>query len=116
MRYFKLTPVEEADYILGGVDVPVLPNADHEGFIAFVEMFKKDEYLNGQMQPDQIARLEAQARKHAQMIEALQAMAAQQANVQQMRSNAAMSAQQAPVGNVGSMPQGGGAPPAAQGA
>ena len=90
----KLTPVEEADLVLNNIRVPLHPAMDHDGFIAFVEMVKKDEFLNGQFKPEQIMQLEQQARRHMEMKAALEQMAAQQANTAQMRSNAAQSSQQ----------------------
>lgn len=90
----KLTPVEEADLVLGGTHVPVAPGMDHAGFVEFVQMFEKDEYLNGQIPQEKWALLKAQAKKHAEMQAALDQMASQQANTAQMRNNAAQSSQQ----------------------
>jgi hypothetical protein len=89
-----LTPVEEADRILIGQDVPVQPNSDHEGFINFVEMVKKDDHLHGQFTPEHMMALDVQAKKHMQMMQALQQIQAQRANAQQMTRNASMSAEQ----------------------
>ena len=94
----KLSPVEEADLILEGAYVPVAPGADHKAFIEFVQMFEKDEYLNGQIPAEKWMKLKAQAKRHAEMQAALDQQAAQQANTAQMRTNAAQSSQQAPVG------------------
>lgn len=88
------TPEEEANAILAGVDIPINPQSDHEGFVAFVDMFIKDPELNGQMTPQQMAALQLHARKHAEMAQALKAIEAQKANAGQMRRNAAMSAEQ----------------------
>jgi hypothetical protein len=93
-----LTPEEEANHVLAGIDVQVTPEMDHQGFIAFVEMFMKDDFLNGQFSPAHMAALQAQAVRHAQMMEALAAVQAQQANAMQMQRNAMNSAQQAPTG------------------
>jgi hypothetical protein len=93
----SLTPEEEANRVLRGMDVQLTPEMDHEGFIAFWEHMKKDDQLLGQFNQDQAMALESHARKHAQMAQALQQVAAQSANAGQMQRNAAMSSQQAPV-------------------
>jgi hypothetical protein len=91
------TPEEEANRILRGIEVPVSPESDHEGFISWWEMAKGNDEILGQFDEQQTMLLEVQAQKHAQTLKALQAMAAQQANAQQMQRNASMSAEQAPV-------------------
>jgi hypothetical protein len=92
------TPEEEANRLLRGIDVPVTPEMDHEGFINYFKMIEGDDELLGQFNEEQTIALAKQAMKHAQMMKALQEMAAQQANASQMQRNAAMSQQQAPVG------------------
>jgi hypothetical protein len=87
-----LTPEEEANRLLRGMDVPVTPNQDHQGFIAFVEYVKQHDDLLGQFSEDQAIQLEAQSRKHAQMAQALAQAQAQAANVAQMQRNASMAA------------------------
>lgn len=104
-----LTPEEEANRILRGMDVPVTPGQDHQGFIDWYQMAEGDDQLFGQFQPHEAALLKIQALKHAQMLQALKQMAAQQANAQQMRSNAQMSQEQAPTAGSSGAPQ---APPA----
>lgn len=104
-----LTPEEEANRLLRGQDVPVLPGGDHEGFIAWYEHVKGDDEIFGQFHGHEAALLEIQSRKHAQMLQALQQMQAQQANAQQMRTNGQMSQEQAPTAGAGQGPQG--APP-----
>ncbi len=109
-----MTPEEETNRILRGMEVPVHPQADHQGFIEYAEMFQATDELNGQFPVESIALLEIQKKKHMQMMQALEAQAAQAANVQQMRTNAAQSAQQvapanaaAPQGPAGAIAQGG---------
>lgn len=85
-----LTPVEEADRILAGQEVAISPNSDHQGFIAFFQHFHDTDELMGQFSHEQIALLAIQAKKHEQMMQALQSVQAQQANAQQMSRNASM--------------------------
>ena len=94
LRNTKLTPLEEANRLLRGQDVPVLPGMDHEGFIAWWEHAKGDDMILGQFNEEQTVTLERQAVQHAQMMQNMQAMQAQQANANQMRQNASMSQQQ----------------------
>lgn len=93
-----LTPEEEANRVLVGIEVPVTAEMDHDGFISYVEHVWGDDYILGQFTKEQAALLIIQMKKHEQMKEALAQMAAQQANVTQMRMNAEMSQQQAPAG------------------
>ena len=97
-RLTKLTPEEEANRLLRGIDVPVQPGMDHEGFINWFQMVLDNDDLLGQFNEDQTIQLARQAKIHQQMMQAMAEMQAQQANVQQMRNNAAQSQQQAPVG------------------
>jgi hypothetical protein len=92
------TPFEEINRVLRGEHVPVVPQMDHQGFLAvFQEIHDSDELL-GQFGEHEAVALAAQAKQHEQMLAALQAQQAQVANQQQMHQNAAMSAQQAPPG------------------
>lgn len=92
------TPEAEVDRLLRGIDVPVLPQGDHEGYLAyFKEIVDNDEIL-GQFSEEQTIKLGLQAQQHEKMIQALQAQQAQAANMQQMRQNASMSQNQAPPG------------------
>jgi hypothetical protein len=93
-RNNKLTPEEEANRVLAGMDVKVQPGMDHQGFIEFWEYCKGNDEILGQFNENQTMLLERQARVHAQMMQALQAMQAQQANANQMQMNAAQSQQQ----------------------
>ncbi len=91
------TPEEEANRILRGMPVPITPEMDHEGFIAFWEHFKESDELLGQINEEGTIAMEKQSQGHAQMAQALQAQQAQQANANQMRQNSSMSQQQAPM-------------------
>ena len=93
-----LTPEEEANRVLRGVETPIQPEDDHEGFIAFFEHIKDNDELLGQFNEDQTIALALQARKHQRMLDALKQMQAQVANSQQMQMNASQSQQQAPAG------------------
>jgi hypothetical protein len=100
------TPAEEIDRICRGINVPVAPNADHQGYLALWEEFKNSDELLGQISQDQTIACEMQARKHQQMAQAMQAQQAQQQNVDQMRMNATNAQNQAPTG-LNPMAQGG---------
>ncbi len=92
------TPMEEINRILRGIEVPVLPQSDHEGYLTvFEEILGSDELL-GQFDEQAAVMLAVQAKKHEEMMAALQAQQAQVANMNQMQQNAAASAQQAPPG------------------
>ncbi len=103
----KLTPLEEADLVLGGTHVAIAPNADHQGFIDFVKMFLDDEQLHGQLNPQHVSLLKSQAQKHAQMAQAIKANQAQQAQSQQQ----AINGQAPPAGMQAPQMGGPGAPP-----
>ncbi len=94
----NLTPEDEANRILRGIPVPVTPEMDHAGFMAyFEEIFGSDELL-GQFTEEQAKALAVQNKQHEQMLQALEAQAAQMANSQQMQMNQAQSQQQASPG------------------
>lgn len=90
-----LSPIEEVDRLLAGIEVVVTPEMDHQAFITLVEEFKKSDELLGQQEPGQIALLVDQANRHSQMAQALQQQAAQQRNAQQVATNSALSQQPA---------------------
>jgi hypothetical protein len=109
------TPMEEVQRLLRGMDVPVLPNADHQGFVDYVTMIQKDPDLLGQWTVQQSQVIFAQLKKHQQMLQALQEMQAQQANANQMRQNAQNAFQQASPGQnpmLNAPPAGAQSPPA----
>ena len=104
-----LTPGEEAQRLMAGEQIPVLPQADHDGFIAYAQDILNDNEKLGAIGEQQAMMLKAQLMKHQQMKQALDQMAAQQANAQQMQMNAQMSPgkPQVPAGNVGEPSMGG---------
>jgi hypothetical protein len=98
---FVMTPLQELDLVLHGISVPINPQADHEGFLKLVEMFMKDDQLNGQIPQDRWPLAIAQAKKHEAMLQALGAAQAQANNAAQMQMNGQMSQQQAPTSGAG---------------
>lgn len=92
----QLTPEEEANRVLRKIPVPVTPEMDHEGFIAFWENMKDDDFLLGQFDETATVAMEQQSRKHQGMLQAMQAQEAQQANIQQQMINAAQAATPSP--------------------
>lgn len=103
-----LRPEEEANRILRGEEVKVLPDQDHDGFIEFFTYISDNDELLGQFNEQETIALAAQAQKHAKMKQAVAFMQSQAANAAQMRSNASQSAQQAPTA-LNPMVTGGGA-------
>jgi hypothetical protein len=92
------TPEEEANRVLRGYEVPILPNSDHTGFIAyFDEIFKTDELL-GQFNEDQAKALYAQYLRHQEAAAAMQSAQAQSANSNQMSQNQQQGQMQAAAG------------------
>lgn len=102
------SPQEMLDRVLSGIPLPVSPEMDHEGFINLAERILNTDELLGQFTEQDTLALVNQMRQHQQMMQALQQMAAQQRNLQQMSMNASQSAQQAPTGQT---PQGDGGGP-----
>lgn len=92
MRIF--TPEELANRILSGADVLLTPDQDLQGFIAYVDQIISDDELLGQFNEQQAIMLVSKQQEAKQMLEALKQMQAQNANAQQMRSNAAQSMNQ----------------------
>lgn len=92
------TPEEEANRLLRGIEVPVGPEQDHQGFLDYFQYILKHDELLGQFNEQEVVLLAAQAKKHEQMLQALAGLQAQQANAKQMQTNAMMSQQQAPTG------------------
>lgn len=84
------SPEEEVNRILRGIPTPVTPEGDHEGYLSFFEEIRNnDEILSLYLQqdPDALNKLAAQAQQHAQMLQALEQLQAQQRNLQQARTN-----------------------------
>lgn len=95
------SPQEEVQRIIRGSDVPVMPNSDHQGYLAaWVEIQNSDDLI-GAITQEQTLALAAQAQKHEQMMQAMQAQQAQQANISQQNINTQQSASQsaAPAAN-----------------
>lgn len=94
------SPEEEANRILRGVDVPVLPNMDHKGFVAYFKTIHDSDELLGQFSKEQTLALAKQAQKHEQMQASLDHSQAQQDNRMQAAINSQVStAQSSPGGN-----------------
>ena len=81
-----LTPQEEVDRIINGFEVNVLPNSDHEGFIALAQSTIQQADTIG-LNRDAILLLNGQMAKHQEMIVAMQQMQAQQNNLDQQMAN-----------------------------
>lgn len=100
-RYIP-TPEEEVNRLLRGIDVPVLPEADHQGFIDYVGHLMSDSTPEGapllaQFNQDEIARLAAQANAHKQMLDTIQFAQNQANNQTQQVQNALQGVVQANV-------------------
>lgn len=87
----KFTPIEIANRVLAGIDTPLDPTQDLQGFVAVVEEIINDEVLNGQFNETQIGLLKMKAQEAIALMQALQAAQAQQmaASQQAMNSMAA---------------------------
>lgn len=104
------TPDEEAQRVLRGIETPVLPQMDHQGFIAYVDHIFKNEELLGQFPAEAAVALKRQQLLHAQMAQAMAQMQNQQNNSSQMQINAAQGSQGirpgVPTGQNAPQPQG----------
>jgi hypothetical protein len=89
----SITPEEELNRVIRGIPVPVTPEMDHEGYIAYFDFISKSDELLGQMGQEQVRAAAQQAQVHQQMLQALQAQAAQAANQQQIQINSSLGAQ-----------------------
>lgn len=98
MSAAKLTPEEEANRVLRGQQVQIIPQMDHQGFLDWFDHVMETDELLGQFNEEQTMALAKHAQMHGQMLQAIKAQEAQAANAAQMRANSANSAQQAPVG------------------
>lgn len=83
----SLLPDEEFARIKMGLEVNVLPNSDHDGFINMVKAASEDPQSFGQLTAPQIQLLNVQAQKHIQMKQALEQLKAQQQQSQQQTIN-----------------------------
>lgn len=84
----QLSPLEELNRVVRGQQVPVTPEMDHQGYIQLWEEFKATDELLGQFNEQETILAEVQARRHAQMLQAIQQQAAQVRNQQQIQANA----------------------------
>jgi len=100
----QLSPEDVANRVLRGIDVPVLPTDDNQGFLAYFEELMKHDELLGQFDQQQIMALQIQAKKREQLLQAMQQQQAQAANVQQQQTNAAQATN--PAGQPGVAPGG----------
>lgn len=94
----QFTPEEVANRILSGIDVPLTPDQDLQGFVAFVDGILQDDEILGQFSQQEVVALAAKQAQAKDMLAALQQVAAQSANTRQMQLNAAQSAEQTAVG------------------
>ncbi|NIO44965.1 MAG: hypothetical protein GTN36_05440 [Candidatus Aenigmarchaeota archaeon] len=92
-----LTPKEEFDRVLSGQDLPVLPNADHQGFLNLFNNFFNDDNKLGMINEEQALKIKNQRDKHEEMLKAIQAAQAQQDNIDQVRLNQNLAATASPL-------------------
>lgn len=95
---FIMSPEEEMNRIIRGIQVPVLPQMDHEGFIQLVEEILRDDEKLGQFGEEAAATLVAQMQEHQRVVSALNEQRAQVSQLQQQVINAQTSQNQAPIG------------------
>lgn len=99
-----LEPEEEINRVLRGQDIQVVPQMDHEAFLALYESLIEDvDTLVTQFGESNVFRLGSQAQQHRQMQQALAAAQAQSANIQQMRQNEALASDVGQPGGVSSV-------------
>lgn len=82
-----LTPEEEFNRVIRGIDTPVLPQSNHEGYITYFNTIFKNDEIIGTLSEEQTIAASQQAQIHTQMLEALNQAAAQQRNTQQIQTN-----------------------------
>lgn len=108
------TPEQIANAALAGVNIPLNPMQDLQGFIDYFNTIINTDELLGQFSEQQTIQLARKAQEAEAMLAAIQQQAAQQANAQQMSMNASMasapSPQSAGMAGGGQAPTGGGAP------
>jgi len=101
------TPEEMTNRVLAGIDAPLSPNMDLQGFVSYAQEIIDNDELLGQFNQQQALALAAKQKEAMQMMEALKQMAAQQANSQQMQRNAQQSMEQVPQSVAPAAPAGG---------
>lgn len=104
------TPEEEANRILRGIEVPVLPQSDHAGFMEYFQTIFDNDELLGQFNEDQSIALFAQFQRHEKMAAAIAASQAQANNSNQMATNSQTGPLQAAAAGPALMSGGGGDP------
>lgn len=90
----QLSPQEEFNRVINGINVPVTPEMDHQGFIDFFQFILSNPEQLGQYSQEAVLRVQAQADAHSQMLAAMRDIQAQAANARQAQINAAQSIQQ----------------------
>lgn len=81
------TPEEVANRVLSGQEFRFTPDQDLQGFIAYVEEIFADDRLLGQFDESKAIALEMKKREAIQMLQAMEQMAAQNRNSQQVQMN-----------------------------
>lgn len=84
----KMLPEEEFNRVIRGIEVPVTPEMNHDGYINYFQTVLRSDELLGQFTEKETLLAAAQAQAHADMKQALEQIAAQQANQAQMSMNA----------------------------
>lgn len=85
------TPIEIANRLLSGQDVPLGPEQDLQGFISWFEHVVSEDELLGQFSEEDTVRLFKKVQEAQSMMQAMQAQQAQMANQKQIAMNSAMS-------------------------
>jgi hypothetical protein len=84
------TPDEIVNRVVRGIDVPLTPDQDLQGFLAYFEEVIGDDLLLGQFTEDQTIALARKAQEAQALLAALQQQQAQQANISQQQMNSGM--------------------------
>lgn len=87
------TPEELANAILAGINVKLSPMQDLQGFISYFEYMVQHDEILGMINEKQTMALAQKVQEAQQLLQALQAQASQQANVQQQQMNSSAMAQ-----------------------
>lgn len=96
MRIYS--PEEIANATLAGVDLKLDPSSDLQGFLDYFAYILDHDELLGQFSTTQTVALARKASEAEQMLSAVQAQSAQNANAQQMQTNASMASSPTPQG------------------
>lgn len=103
------TPEEIGNRVLAGFDFQLDASQDLQGFIAWVQEFLSKDELIGQFDERAVVNLQAKAQQAVQMMQAIEAMRAQTANVSQIQANSGLATAAGPPnpGQVGGGQEGG---------